>query len=422
MAEVATATLSALPGPVSRKSSKSGDLTSSKKRHRESNHIEKPERKHKRSKSDAAPIPNPPAEPADGGDSTLKRKRKGHKSSRANDSHTDEGQLLQDKVATPPDTNGKGGDDGEKRSKRKKTDKTDKKEKKKSKRSRESQDQVHGNNDNNNDNSNDNHDNDDDASTAHGGVVVLDSSLSTTFPGAGEAVQVPISLLYPDCLAVSPTSPFGFGGVLLAYRSPRIGEAPGQGSLTENSGMEDMALLESVNEAAVSFGLVNIQSGGHIGVVCWNKFNASIESERLPRDWRWVDQHSSKRTSEAEAETTSPSPEAQDDTEADHTEVHATGYWVDGQGSKITAESPICFRIKNYEVGSSGDYGYLSIEGTMLTEEEEQKKARKEREVQQRKLSRGIVPRRERRPLLELGMTKFTNDDGRDPESQRAEA
>ncbi|RWA10843.1 hypothetical protein EKO27_g4249 [Xylaria grammica] len=431
MADVATAML---PNPVSSKSSKSRDPTSGKKRHRESNHIEKSERKHKRSKSDAVPTPNPAIEAADGGDSTPKRKRKGHKSSKAKDSHVDEGQP-QDQATIPSDAHEKDGDNGEKPSKRKRKEKKEKeREKKKPKKSRESQNQVLDDN-----NDSENHDDNDDYSTAHEGVVTVSQYLPLHPLGLNEPLHGYANQhLEPLLNRYVPS----FGGVLLAYRNPRIGEAPGKGSLTEHSGMEDMAVLESVNEAAVSFGwltveidifrpsrgawlegLVNIQSGGHIGVVCWGKFNASIESERLPRDWQWIDQHSSQSNGEAEPESTSsPSPLAQGDTEVGHTEVHATGYWVDGQGSKITAETPICFRIKNYEVGSSGDYGYLSIEGTMLTEEEEQEKARKEREVQQRKLSRGIVPHRERRSMLELGMTKFSNDEGREAEGQRTES
>ncbi|KAF2965618.1 hypothetical protein GQX73_g7957 [Xylaria multiplex] len=457
MAEAVAATLSGLSGPASRKSSKSGEKTSSKKRHRESNHTEKSERKHKRSKSVAAPIPDPSTEAANGDDSASKRKRKSHKSSKVKDSAVDEGRS-QDKATILSDTDVKASEEGENRSKRKKTHKE---KKKRPKKSQDPEDQVFDNDD---DDDNGRHGSDDDVSTAHAGVVVLDSSLSTTYPGAGKPSKHQYPFYTQTVSQYLPLHPLGineplhgymnqhlepllnryvpsFGGVLLAYRNPRIGEAPGKASLTEDSGIDDTAVLESVNEAAVSFGwltvevdifrpsrgawlegLVNIQSGGHIGVVCWGKFNASIESERLPHDWRWVDQHASKQNGEAGPEATSSSLSEQSDAEADHTEVHATGYWVDGQGSKVTAETPICFRIKNYEVGSSGDYGYLSIEGTMLAEQEEQEKARKERDAQKRKLGRGIVPRRDRRPLLELGMTKFSNDDGREPESQRTEA
>ncbi|KAI1434226.1 hypothetical protein GGR50DRAFT_424295 [Xylaria sp. CBS 124048] len=225
------------------------------------------------------------------------------------------------------------------------------------------------------------------------------------------------------------------GGVLLAYRHPRIGEAPGKSSLTEESGMEDVTLLESINEYAVSFGwltveidlfrpargawlegLVNFQGEGHIGLVCWGKFNASIESGRLPHDWRWIDHlgssHTNANTSAETALTAAGGTE--------HAEVHATGYWVDGNGARIASDKPLCFRIKNYEVGSSGEYGYLSIEGTMLPEEEEANKVREEVRSLRQKIRHGSL-RRERRPLLESSMTKFTDDDEQERESRPPE-
>ncbi|KAK5634323.1 hypothetical protein RRF57_010037 [Xylaria bambusicola] len=439
MTEVATAMVSGLNGTSDEHRHKS-----SKKRHLDPNHSEKSDRKHKRSRSDAVPAPTLTAEAADT-ESTPKRKHKNRKLSKAKHSHKQE-EEQQDGADE------QGDHDGEKRSKKKKSSKEDK-EKKRSKRRREPQEQGL---DDQHDKVNGYDEDDMAAAQEHSGVVVLESSRSTTIPGPGTSIQHQFPFYTQTVSQYLPLHPLGinepiqgymnqhlepllnhyvpsFGGVLLSYRNPRIGAAPGDGSLTQDSGMEDVAILESINEHAVSFGwltveidifrpsrgawlegLVNIQSGGHIGVVCWGKFNASIESERLPRDWRWVDQHARKDTGEAE-------PATQDDATGDHTEVHATGYWVNKDGARITADTPIRFRIKNYEVGSSGDYGYLSIEGTMLTEEEEANKSQKEREIQKRKLNRGVVPRRERRTMLELGMTKFTNDDGREPDSRRPE-
>ncbi|KAI0399629.1 hypothetical protein F4802DRAFT_29809 [Xylaria palmicola] len=431
MAEVAPAMLSGLAGSVddgSRKSSKH-----SKKRQRDAN-AEKSERKHKKSKSDAAPASSQVTE-AVADDSAPKQKRKDRKSSKTTD------------LRINSDDGGEEDKGGRK--------KTYKKESKKSrKRDREPRNEV----------PDVGGDSDDDMQDAggHPDVVVLASARSKTLPDATKSEH-----RYPfytqTVSQYLPLHPLGinepiegyinqhlepllsryvpsFGGVLLAYRNPRIGEAPGSSSLTQNSGMEDTAVLESINEHAVSFcwltveidifqpsrgswleGRVNIQSGGHIGAVCWGKFNASIEAGRLPRDWRWVDQHPNQKTAAAN-ETTSSSSSPEDGAEADHTEVHVTGYWVDGQGSKVTADTPIHFRIKNYEVGTSGDYGYLSIEGTMLTEDEEEKKARDELELLKHKEKNGSVLRRERRSLLEVGMTKFGDDDARESESQRTEA
>lgn len=240
-----------------------------------------------------------------------------------------------------------------------------------------------------------------------------------------------------------------FRGVLLAYRSPRVGEAPGKGSLTEESAMEDVVLLESINEYAVNFGWltvevdlfrptrgawmegsVNLQGEGHIGVVCWDMFNASIEAARLPRGWRWVDllskdketakskgkKNDGKKTAE---EAKLPTPEPLEDQENDETQIHTTGYWVDETGARIRGGAKFYFRIKHYEVGISGDYGYISIEGTMLNEKEEKAKYTEEMEVlRRRRLKHG--GRKEQKRLPEFSMTKFAANEADDNEAQRA--
>ncbi|KAI1336677.1 hypothetical protein F5Y15DRAFT_199328 [Xylariaceae sp. FL0016] len=238
-----------------------------------------------------------------------------------------------------------------------------------------------------------------------------------------------------------------FGGVLLAYRNPRVGEAPGKGSLTENSDTDDEALLESINEYAVTFGWltaevdlfkpsrgawlegsVNLQSGGHIGVVCWGMFNASIEAERLPEGWHWVDTLSSNKNKgknkEAAAEEAKlPTPEPQDEVDDnDETQVHASGYWVSSDGTRMRGGTKLCFRIKNYDVGVSGDYGYLSIEGTMLGEEEEAKKRQDEMEMmRRRKLRHGGLLRGQQKRPAEFSVTKFGRDEQDEEQTQRVE-
>ncbi|KAI1371103.1 hypothetical protein F4677DRAFT_318318 [Hypoxylon crocopeplum] len=239
--------------------------------------------------------------------------------------------------------------------------------------------------------------------------------------------------------------------VLLAYRNPRVGEAPGKGALTEESSMDDVALLESVNEYAVSFGwltvdvdlfrptrgawmdgTVNLQGEGHVGVVCWGMFNASIEASRLPRDWRWVDLLSKgkakgqgkgkKNGREKTAEEAKlPTPEPFDKPEDDATQIHTTGYWVDEAGARIRGGAKLYFRIKHFEVGVSGDYGYLSMEGTMLSEDGEKAKSAEEMEVsRRRRLKHGGLLRREQKRLPEFSMTKFGLNEAEDNEAQRA--
>ncbi|KAI1258556.1 hypothetical protein F5Y18DRAFT_343917 [Xylariaceae sp. FL1019] len=234
-----------------------------------------------------------------------------------------------------------------------------------------------------------------------------------------------------------------FHGVLLAYRHPRLGEAPGRGSLTEESEMDDTAVLESINEYAVSYGwltfevdlfrpsrgawlegVVNLQGGGHIGVVCWGKFNAAIEAQRLPKGWRWVDLLSKgDRTKGNTATDLSPAPEPGDEEEGDESQVHMAGYWIDEKGGRIKSGTKLCFRIKNYEVGVSGDYGYLSIEGTMLSEEDEENKRKDEtrRKSQAQGTKRNGMRRAEQRRVPEYSMTKFGQDEAEENENQRAE-
>ncbi|RYP43766.1 hypothetical protein DL768_009721 [Monosporascus sp. mg162] len=236
-----------------------------------------------------------------------------------------------------------------------------------------------------------------------------------------------------------------FRGVLLSYRNPRIGEAPGKDSLTDASQMEDTALLESIDEYAVGFswltveadlfcpkrgswmeGSLNLQSEGFIGVICFGMFNASIEASRLPSGWKWVDLLSKKgrkqQNGKSAAETKLPTPEPQDENGVEDDgadQAHSTGYWVDESGSKVGGK--LRFRIKNYEVGSVGDYGYLSIEGTMLDEEVERAKVADEIEAdRRRKLKHGGLLRKPFKRLPEFSMTKFRNGDEQEDDMLRS--
>jgi DNA-directed RNA polymerase I subunit RPA43 len=234
-----------------------------------------------------------------------------------------------------------------------------------------------------------------------------------------------------------------FKGVLLGYHDVEVGEAPGSGSVTEKSESTDEALLESIDEYAVCFGwltakldlfkpsrgawmegAVNMQTEGHLGVVCWGMFNASIEAGRLPKGWRWISllgQGSTKgrgmdKTSE---EAKLPTPEPHDEAEEDMTQLHTTGYWVDENGQRV--RGTLRFQIKNFEVGVSGDYGYLSIEGTMLDEDAEKKKIADELEKLRRWKLKNGASRKEMKRLPDFSMTKFGMDAEEEDESKRAE-
>ncbi|KAK8099671.1 DNA-directed RNA polymerase I subunit RPA43 [Apiospora kogelbergensis] len=253
-----------------------------------------------------------------------------------------------------------------------------------------------------------------------------------------------------------------FKGVLLNYRRVRLGEAPNRGSLTEASDMGgddcDEALLETIDEYAAGFGwltaevdlfkpsrgaplegVLNMATEGHLGVVCWGMFNASIEASRLPKGWNWVSTLSKNRYKDFRLPTPEPTEEGQEAPEQDGegegegegeaekegddvTQLYSTGYWADENGQKV--EGTVQFRIKNFDVGQSGEYGYLSIEGTMLDADEEHKQAVEELERKRRRDLRGGAASfgaRKTRFLPDFSVTKFGADDEEEDQAKRAE-
>ncbi|KAK3326883.1 hypothetical protein B0H66DRAFT_170931 [Apodospora peruviana] len=241
-------------------------------------------------------------------------------------------------------------------------------------------------------------------------------------------------------------------GVLLSYSNLNLSEKPTKASLTNPPTDKTPALLHSVDEYAVGFGwltfdahlfipsrgkwmegLLQLQSEGHIGVVCWNKFNASIEAKRLPKGWKWVDL--AKKASigsnslpspswedEAEqAKSVSESTDALDGEELEVVEqIHTTGYWINEQGRKVTGK--LRFRIKNFDVGLAGDYGYLSLEGTFLDDDAERVLMAEEREMEKRRRSKqnmsGLLRPMSRR-VPEFSMTKFGKEEEEEDSGKR---
>ncbi|KAK4175344.1 hypothetical protein QBC36DRAFT_25548 [Triangularia setosa] len=234
-------------------------------------------------------------------------------------------------------------------------------------------------------------------------------------------------------------------GVLLSYSNLNLSERPAKASITNPPTDETPAWLHSVDEYAVGFGwltfdahlfvpsrgkwmegVVQLQSEGHIGVVCWNKFNASIEAKRLPHGWKWVDIAKGdpsvrSSSSQLDADENGEEQEGQQQDEEDILDgeelqvveqIHTTGYWVNEKGRKIGGK--LRFRIKNFDVGQAGDYGYLSIEGTCLDLEAEQALAKEEREYEKRRRDKhnpsGLLKPLSRR-VPEFSMTKFGKDD-----------
>lgn len=109
----------------------------------------------------------------------------------------------------------------------------------------------------------------------------------------------------------------------------------------------DFLVLTSSRNTEIE-GYVNVQSENHLGLICWNLFNASVERRRLPRSWKWMGGSIRNQNS-----------------------TNEEGYYLDEDGTKI--DGAVTFRIKDFEsVPSHGkDNGFMSIEGTMLSEEED---------------------------------------------------
>ncbi|TDZ15812.1 DNA-directed RNA polymerase I subunit RPA43 [Colletotrichum orbiculare MAFF 240422] len=220
-----------------------------------------------------------------------------------------------------------------------------------------------------------------------------------------------------------------FKGVLLAYRNVAVAEQPGRrhAALSDS----DRCDLVSVDEYAVGFGyvtadidlfvprrgawmegVINLENEGHIGVVCWGKFNASIESARLPTDWRWVHADSEEAANYVDdpfeqAEGADADAQAAETEHGAVRQIHTTGFWVDGNSDKVKGR--VRFRIKAFDVGISGDHGYLSIEGTMLDAEGELEAVRQDAEQERRRRvgKSGGVLSKERRRMPDFAVTKF---------------
>lgn len=180
-----------------------------------------------------------------------------------------------------------------------------------------------------------------------------------------------------------------FHGVILSYSNVRLSED------LQRLGTSDPAekvLAKSIDEYAVSFvwvtadfvifkpqrgawieGWINLQNEGHLGLVCWNLFNASIDRSRLPKEWKWVaggtgglrKPSSKKRGKSSEVEHLEQRDDSNDVEQVE-------GHFEDPEGQKI--EGKIRFRVKDAVPSSTSEpeKGFLSIEGTVLDEDEEE--------------------------------------------------
>ena len=220
-------------------------------------------------------------------------------------------------------------------------------------------------------------------------------------------------------------------GVLLDYKNVAIGPLPGR----DGAAMDDdtPTTLISKNEFGVGFGWitadvelfvpsrgawmegsVNLQTEGHIGVVCFGRFNASVEARRLPPAWKWVSNESPDAHGFEETASVI--------TADDHgivRQIHSTGFWVDGSGDRVKGR--IRFRIRNFDAGTSGETSYLSLEGTMLDKDSEKKLVKEEARTAQMRRERKGGQKIERRRAPDFSMTRFA-DEKEQQEQAEAEA
>ncbi|GAB0134724.1 hypothetical protein EsDP_00003082 [Epichloe bromicola] len=221
-------------------------------------------------------------------------------------------------------------------------------------------------------------------------------------------------------------------GVLLDYKNISLGPEPSRDGAAADD--ESPTTLLSKGEYAVGFGWitadvelfvpsrgawiegsVNLQTEGHIGVVCFGKFNASIEASRLPPPWRWVSNESAEATGFEETASVM--------TADDHgvvRQIHSTGFWVDGSGTRIKGK--IRFRIRNFDAGTSGETSYLSLEGTMLDKGSEKKLIQEEARLAQVRREKKGGRKMQRRRAPEFSMTRFAPEESENQQENQGGA
>ncbi|RDA90789.1 hypothetical protein CP533_3612 [Ophiocordyceps camponoti-saundersi (nom. inval.)] len=175
-------------------------------------------------------------------------------------------------------------------------------------------------------------------------------------------------------------------GVLLKYDKVTLGPAPGRRGAASND--NEPTTLITRGEGYHSFawitadvelfmprrgywmeGDIILHAESQIGVVCYGKYNASIEAARLPPPWKWLSEVSDEAKNLEK--TTSSSTAAEIDNDDAVEQVDCTGFWVDDRGARV--QGKVRFRIRNVFAGASQGINYLSLEGTMLDEAHEQK-------------------------------------------------
>ena len=154
-------------------------------------------------------------------------------------------------------------------------------------------------------------------------------------------------------------------------------------------------------------GWINVQSESFLGAVVFNLFSVGIERRRLPVDWKWIAPGEQQESDQgAEDEDSSVDPEKDGfrplpsstsgalDTAGDEDDDFSTGYFQTGSGKRV--RGMVRFRVRDVDVipGSERDKGFISLEGTMLSPEEEDELVAEERARAERATGRRSAPKK----------------------------
>ncbi|GAB1196148.1 hypothetical protein APSETT444_005415 [Aspergillus pseudonomiae] len=210
-------------------------------------------------------------------------------------------------------------------------------------------------------------------------------------------------------------------GIVLAYSDASISSTPPSSSTSSDPAdpnPKPLTLAKTAGEYGVLYvyltatflvfrpqkgqileGWVNVQSEGFLGAVVLNLFSVGIERKRLPSNWKWVppgeegsvngDQQKTATASEDDESEPSASFDQEkehfnpvslanpvsdtvnEEVNAEDDESVAEGYFQSVSGHRV--RGTVRFRVVDVDVipGSERDRSFLSIEGTMLSPEEE---------------------------------------------------
>jgi DNA-directed RNA polymerase I subunit RPA43 len=237
-------------------------------------------------------------------------------------------------------------------------------------------------------------------------IQTMTASLRVPIPPVGQAMpltSVCADTLSPMILRWDPD----LKGVVLAYRNPKLVSNPR--NLDDD---DEVPLAQAIDEYAAPFvwvqadfvvftprrglwldGHINLQNESYIGMVIFNLFNATIERKRLPQDWEWV---------EDEQDQVDAEPAAVDGVVEyemggkKRKFTHSLGHFEDGRGKRV--DGWVRFRVWDFEPAfvEKDERHFLTVEGTLLTDDEEKVLAERERKSRQRTKSTRVpvTPRR----------------------------